>query len=208
MPKTTFTPEQSAQFERLLSRMTLKKVSSRQTQDGGALKADFYIDGKRIDTFEDEGFGGGAFPMNFSSDGGKLFLSLIETEKLPTLMQADWDFLKPGDITPDQLADWFVSELFNRQQKQKAEARNAKALQRAYTQKLTWSAADGTSQCLTFKGFKSIAAVCAKPAGVNALQKRYDEICHTLTASKQRFLTPTSALLPYGIKVNTALHSA
>lgn len=206
MAKTEFTTEQAAQIEALLARMTLKKVKSHQTLDGGALRADFYLDGKLVDTFNDEGSGGGACPMNFDSEGGKAFLALIESDNLRQLIQVDYDFLTTEELTPDYIADWFVSEMFNRQQQAKAEAAAKKAAIRRQAKKLSWLSPKGEPMALTFKSGKSITELASTPKGLSVLQTQYDRISSELRQSEQKFTTPATLLAANNIVVDLSLH--
>ena len=201
-PEKTFTAEQTAELNAALARITLKKMVAHPTSDGSYLKADIYFDGKLLDTFVDEGHGGGAYPLSFNSVGGKAFMDFYNTSDIRKLMLADWDFLDYDSTTPDTVAGWLIDKVFNAMQEEK----RLKALARHTQTKLSWEDENGDPTWFNFKGFKDLNALAKAKGGIPAIQKSYDKKAAELKNTSRRFLTPVSLLTSLGINVLPELH--
>lgn len=206
MKKTALPAEIAAQIDAAVARVTLKNIKTRRTLDGGAMKADFYFDGHLVDTFDDPGEGGGAYPLSFNSQGGQAFIAFFNDSNIRDLMAAEWTFIKRDEITPSQLADWLVSKAFNLEMaKKKAKSADA-AIARAHKDKLTWLNENDETISLRFKGIRNMTMLVGLPNGRATLQKEYNTISVRLSAAKKHFLTPASVLTKLGIQINPALH--
>lgn len=206
----TYTEEQQDRLKSLISRFTLTNIKASRGQDGGSLFAKVFFDDKLIDTYRDDGFGGGAEPMNFSSEAGKAYLDFLKDGELTDLVHKTYSFLKREQVNPYTVIDFVVNSLFNEINAEKTRKSMLKKSERV----LVWLPKPrGQGQeaygYAPFSKCKTFDDVLKYRNGLEMLQKTYDGIIEQLTQSGGgTILTPAELLTKKGVKVNLAFHSA
>lgn len=206
----TYTEDQQTRLKALLARFTLSNIKAARSQDGGSLFAKVFFDGKLIDTYRDDGFGGGAEPMNFSSEAGKAYLDFLKDGELTDLVHKTYSFLKREQVNPYTVIDFVVNSLFNEINAEKTR----KSMLKKSEKVLVWrphSKVQGHDAygSAPFSKCKTFDDVLKYRNGLEVLQKTYDGIIEKLTLSGGGvILTPAELLTKKGVKVNLAFHSA
>jgi len=105
-----------AQKEAIISLLTLKRVKDGVGHDGAGLTCEFFLNNKKMGTYNDDGWGGDVEILYASQDAQRIFEAFLEEHHVAKLMhEGRWRFLKLEEIVLHtqavQVVDWAYNHL-------------------------------------------------------------------------------------------------
>jgi len=170
----------------IISRITLKKIKTGFGHDRNGLMCDFYLDGKRMGEFHDDGYGGETEIEFVNRQVQEVFEKFLTDNNFAQIMfDNNWGFMK--DVNRIDLHTQtvnIVEEAFNNIEMQKAKSKIAKLFATSIVYGIP------NSNGYKYTKFKvPLAAVVLSPANKIKLQAALDEIRAKLGKGEEIFNT-------------------
>lgn len=160
-----------AKGKEIISQVTLKNVKLGFGHDLCGAYADFYLKGKKMGYFNDDGWGGETDIVYVSDAHQKEFEAFLTKNNVAQIMLDNgWDFLKDANkIDLHSQAEEIINEAINLKENEKVEKKMAKACEKG----IYYNTANGYKG-ITFK--LPLKAVLLHKGGLAFLQQNYDKI--------------------------------
>ena len=178
--------------KKVIEKFQIKKVVQGRGHDMGGLICDVYFNRKKVATYLDDGWGGGA-RVDFTNETLKKEIEVYLTKsKFNEIMHKDgWDFMgTPKDIDFNCQFEHVVEELSVLILIQK----QVKKIERACKNKIVFGTTERYSE-YAWKGVKDLKDLLKYNNGLSTLQKTYDEV----KKKGQPILNQESQLLELGV---------
>ena len=181
-------------MQKILKRVTVKKLITNIGHDQAGYQCDLYLDNKKIALINDDGYGGETEIKFYTSQAEeKLKSFLTEINYAEHLFKNGWEFMKsPSKIYFNSQIVALTENTINIKEEEKLQKKIAKATLKGFIY-----GTDNYYSAVTYK--VTLADIVAKyPKGLELLQKRYDKLKTDLAKDEKVFNTNLEEL---GIKL-------
>ncbi len=156
----------------IVSRVTLKKVKLNIGHDLAGMFAEFYLDGKKMGYFSDDGYGGGTEIVYNDPALQTIFEEFLKENNVAQIMfDNGWDFLKDASkIDLHTQAEEVINEALNAIQLEKA---NKKLIKHCLSNICIGNDENSSYRMIGFKSKQTFKEIAATPQGRGHIEALY-----------------------------------